>query len=62
MAKTFEELLDGRKLHELTDTEVEEIIKDMSPAQMRKFSKEVAKSAKKKKAPSKKVQKKHGRV
>lgn len=56
MSKTFEQILDGRKLHELTDTEIEDIIKDMSPSQMRKFDKEVQKSVKKKKAPGKKAQ------
>jgi hypothetical protein len=57
MAKTFEELLAGRMLHELTDTEVEELIKEMSLSQMKKFSKEVSKASKRKKAPSKNVKK-----
>ena len=54
MTKTFEELLDGRKLHQLTDEEIDEIISQMTSKQVQQFEKELKKQGQKKKAPSKK--------
>ncbi len=55
--KTFEELLDGRKLHELTDAEIDEIIAEMQPQELEKLNTELKKSGRKKKAPSTKQKK-----
>lgn len=52
--KTFEELLDGRKLHELSDEEIDEIIAEMQPQELDKLNSELKKSGKKKRAPTKK--------
>lgn len=59
MAKTFEEILNGRKLHELTDDDIEEVVSKMNPEQLEKFDKELKKVNKTKtKTPSKNQQKK----
>ena len=58
MSKTFEEILQGRKLHELTDEEIDEIVSSMKPEELGKFDKAVKKESKnRKKAPSKKKEK-----
>ena len=58
MSKTFEELLDGRKLHELTDSEIDEIVQQMNPEELEKLDKAVKKdsSKKKKRPPTRKQQ------
>lgn len=56
--KTFEELLDGRKLHELSEEEIDEIVQQMEPAELNRLNEAVKKERKKKsRAPSKKQQK-----
>lgn len=45
MTKTFEEILGDRKLHELTDTEIEEIVQEMTPQQKQKFEKDLRKKS-----------------
>lgn len=57
MTKTFEELLDGRKLHQLTDEEIDDIISQMTSKQVQQFEKELKKQGQKKRAPSKKKKK-----
>lgn len=51
--KTFEEIIGDRKLHELTDEEIDQIVQEMNPDQLSKFEKSLKKESKRR-APSKK--------
>ncbi len=54
--KTFEEIIGDRKLHELTDEEIDAIVKEMQPDQLMKFDQALKKEIRKgkKKPPTKK--------
>ena len=54
--KTFEEIIGDRKLHELTDVEIDAIVKEMQPDQLMKFDQALKKEIRKgkKKPPTKK--------
>lgn len=55
---TFEELLNGRELHELTDEEIDEIVGKMNPDQLEETDKELKRASRgQKKAPTKNQQK-----
>ncbi len=53
--KTFEEVIGDRKLHELTNEEIDAIVKEMNPEQLHKFEKSLKKETVKRKQQSKKV-------
>jgi len=44
MAVTFESLLAGRKLHELTDEEIDDLIKKLEPEELEKAQAHLRKS------------------
>jgi hypothetical protein len=54
--KTFEEIIGERKLHELTDDEINEIVKQMSPEQLSTFDQSLKKEIRKRKKPPTKKQ------
>jgi Mg/Co/Ni transporter MgtE len=55
--KTFEEIIGDRKLHELTDDEINQIVKEMTPDQLTKFDQSLKKEIRsRKKPPTKKRQ------
>lgn len=55
--KTFEEIIGDRKLHELTDDEIDAIVKEMTPDQLMKFDQTLKKEIRsRKKPPTKKKQ------
>lgn len=56
--KTFEQILDGRKLHELSDAEIDELVEKMRPDELEKFEASIKKESRKRtKVPTKKQQK-----
>lgn len=55
--KTFEEIIGERKLHELSDEEIDQIVSEMTPDQLMKFDQTLKKEIRsRKKPPTKKKQ------